>query len=557
MIINKITNIFTKTLLLAQDWAYSARYSTKYHLPRVREGRRLQVVVPFQGVFNGDTESAKTLGLITDLLTSNNIDFFVFTDSNHKFSIIVMSEEREKAINLVNGSKDSFLGYYYVKEGYTKNIDAPRLVSRLIDTNSSSNTGAIHIYRHIGTDNKKVIDGWSYAVSLEFWSHAEDLTKAQLSRAMDEAGILDEKATRGALIAPIQNGIAKVFVEEEQVFVDYQVGELKTKTLEIFTRNQLGCVNFPIDVVYTWVDGNDIDWQERYLAARSDDDPNYINNTMARYTDHEELRYSLRSIEMYAPWVRNIFIVTDRQRPKWLKNELGSKVKIIDHKDIFTDTSALPVFNSHAIESQIHHIKDLSEHYLYLNDDMMFASPTKPETFFYPNGVARVLPSAAPIGTGKPSHYESAPSSAGKNARDIVLQKFNVFTTNKYRHAPYPQIKSLAYQIEDENQTIIDKTMHSKFRSHEDIPFTSVLTQSYLLASGRGIQSPYRSVTINVSEAKSDQVIQALNGGSTNLVSVCLNESVTDDSDAIKVAERINEYLLTNYPFLSRWENDK
>jgi len=37
-----------------------------------------------------------------------------------------------------------------------------------------------------------------------------------------------------------------------------------------------------------------------------------------RFTDMNQMLYSLRSIEMYAPWIRNIFIVTNGQIPNWL-----------------------------------------------------------------------------------------------------------------------------------------------------------------------------------------------------------------------------------------------
>jgi hypothetical protein len=37
-----------------------------------------------------------------------------------------------------------------------------------------------------------------------------------------------------------------------------------------------------------------------------------------RWAVSQELRYSLRSVEKYAPWVRNIYIVTNGQIPYWL-----------------------------------------------------------------------------------------------------------------------------------------------------------------------------------------------------------------------------------------------
>ena len=65
-----------------------------------------------------------------------------------------------------------------------------------------------------------------------------------------------------------------------------------------------------IDLVYLWVDGNDPQW----LAKRSAFVGNVFENTevncKARYIDNEELRYSLRSAEKYAPWIRKIFFVT-------------------------------------------------------------------------------------------------------------------------------------------------------------------------------------------------------------------------------------------------------
>lgn len=51
----------------------------------------------------------------------------------------------------------------------------------------------------------------------------------------------------------------------------------------------------------------------------------------SRFEDNEELRYSLRSIEKHAPWVRNIFIVTNGQIPSWLNLD-NPRVKIVTHQ---------------------------------------------------------------------------------------------------------------------------------------------------------------------------------------------------------------------------------
>ena len=146
-------------------------------------------------------------------------------------------------------------------------------------------------------------------------------------------------------------------------------------------------VTFPIDIVYTWVDGNDEAWREkrnRYMpnAQNTAKAPNHMCE--ARWRENNELMYSLRSVERFAPWVNKIYIVTDGQRPAWLNDE-HPKIKVIDHTEIIPE-DALPVFSSHAIESCLHLIPNLSEHYIVGNDDTFFGAMTHPEDFFNADG---------------------------------------------------------------------------------------------------------------------------------------------------------------------------
>ncbi|XP_015338340.1 N-acetylglucosamine-1-phosphotransferase subunits alpha/beta isoform X1 [Marmota marmota marmota] len=101
----------------------------------------------------------------------------------------------------------------------------------------------------------------------------------------------------------------------------------------------------------------------------------------SRFEDNEELRYSLRSIERHAPWVRNIFIVTNGQIPSWLNLD-NPRVKIVTHQDVFRNLSHLPTFSSPAIESHIHRIEGLSQKFIYLNDDVMFGKDVWPDDFY-------------------------------------------------------------------------------------------------------------------------------------------------------------------------------
>ena len=104
-----------------------------------------------------------------------------------------------------------------------------------------------------------------------------------------------------------------------------------------------------------------------------------------RYRDNEELRYSLRSVFRFAPWVRNIYVVTANQVPSWI-NMAHPRLHMINHDEIFQNASKdLPTFSSPAIESNLHRIPGLSQKFIYFNDDVMLGAPTWPEDFHSPS----------------------------------------------------------------------------------------------------------------------------------------------------------------------------
>ncbi|KAJ3431364.1 hypothetical protein M0812_03044 [Anaeramoeba flamelloides] len=150
---------------------------------------------------------------------------------------------------------------------------------------------------------------------------------------------------------------------------------------------------YEFDVVYTWVNGSDPSHQKKMIETKLQYLEGFAamcNKTEAicdptafaknRWRDHDELKYSLRSIEKYVPWVRNIYIVTNGQVPSWV-NLKNPRIKIVTHAEIFSNQSHLPTFASPAIETHLHNISGISKHFIYLNDDFLFFSPIYPDTF--------------------------------------------------------------------------------------------------------------------------------------------------------------------------------
>jgi hypothetical protein len=134
---------------------------------------------------------------------------------------------------------------------------------------------------------------------------------------------------------------------------------------------------YPIDFVIIWVDGGDPEW----LAERNKYIPESNTDTRGcRYRDWDNLRYWFRGVEKFAPWVNNIYFVTWGHLPVWLDVN-NPKLKIIKHED-YIPAEYLPTFSANPIELNLHRIKDLSEHFVYFNDDMFLLKKTKREDFF-------------------------------------------------------------------------------------------------------------------------------------------------------------------------------
>ena len=143
----------------------------------------------------------------------------------------------------------------------------------------------------------------------------------------------------------------------------------------------------PIDAVYLWVDGDDAAHRKQREAFQSQgmSSSDSEDSRPLRFRNNDGLRYSLRSIQQHAPWIRTIYLVTDGQTPSWLAAE-HPRLRLVSHRDIFPNPSVLPCFNSCAIEWCLHRIPDLSDRFLYFNDDVFLGRDCGPCDFIEPDG---------------------------------------------------------------------------------------------------------------------------------------------------------------------------
>ena len=147
--------------------------------------------------------------------------------------------------------------------------------------------------------------------------------------------------------------------------------------------------DFPIDTVIAWVNGDDeahLNKMKPYLEKTENDWSD--NQFQTRFVQVDEIEFAVKSIIKFAPFIKRIFIVTDEQKPSFLKEyELNkpkdsAEVIIVDHTEIFTEPNLLPVFNCRPIETMFYNIPNLSEHFIYFNDDFSLLRKVEPSDFF-------------------------------------------------------------------------------------------------------------------------------------------------------------------------------
>lgn len=313
-------------------------------------------------------------------------------------------------------------------------------------------------------------------------------------------------------------------------------------------------VPFDVDLVYTWVDGADPEWAARLEATRGNaGDLNWHRAAAnrGRYADREELRYSLRSVWMYADFFRTIYIVTDRQVPSWLRDH--PRIRVVDHREIFGDAGRLPTFNSHAIESRLHHIDGLSEHFVYCNDDMFIGRRLSPHAFFHPNGLCKFLPSPFELDAGPASPDDNPAEVAGKNNRTLLRQRFPTLVTHKLRHAPYPLRRSVLLEMEQTYPEQFAATAASQFRSPRDYSVASSLSHYYGYVTGRAVPTYLTFAYVDISRPATRAVRSGLRSIARTRPQVfCINDV---DGDVPADHERIvRAFFESMYPTPSPFE---
>lgn len=240
--------------------------------------------------------------------------------------------------------------------------------------------------------------------------------------------------------------------------------------------NQNNKIEFPVDLVYLWVDGSDKEWLAKKELYLKNSGKILGNEAVAecRAKDNDELKMSLRCVEKYMPWINKIFIVTDNQIPKWL-DTTNPKIQVVFHKD-FMPEEILPTFNSASIEMYLHKIPNLSEHFIYANDDMFINQKLTPDFFFTKEGmpVIRLQKSIC-----KKLAEKSVYSYTILKMQELIKQEYGIF----YDLEPHHNLDTYTKSICSECENKFEYVTNNKFREKNDTQRS--LISLYALATGQ------------------------------------------------------------------------
>ncbi|SEB69910.1 stealth family protein [Rhodococcus koreensis] len=483
-----------------------------------RYGLRISTTTPHEA-------TAEDLLFVRSVLDDAGIGYLLVR-GNHTRPVLAVNWADRQALRtaLVAASADQ---PFYVKAVGTGR--APGLIA----DGTLSHTPAARILR-LFRPRLEPVSGLRYgaegAVQVELWSYTDDEIAAPAANALTRPVM----ARREAVPAVIERD-----------------GRSWPTVAGMFDLHPAD-VPFPIDLVFSWVDGSDTRWQvqrarrmRNYVVGDGDDSP-------ARYRQINELKYALRSVHMYAPWIRRIFVATDSPRPAWLADH--TRVIVVRSEEFFTDPSVLPTHNSHAVESQLHRIPGLAEHFLYANDDMFFGRAVAPQLFFTAGSVSRFIESGTRIGLGRNCPRRSGFENAARVNRVLLQQRFGVTITRHLEHTPVPLRRSVMAEMEEQFPREFAATAASPFRAAENISVTNSLYHYYALLTGRAV--PHTAAKVRYVDTTTVAGLRALGPllAKRNKDMFCLNDGSTPEVDLAVRTATVTEFLDRYYPIPAPWE---
>ncbi|MCU1402915.1 MAG: sugar phosphotransferase [Microbacteriaceae bacterium] len=462
---------------------------------------------------------------VRDALDNAGIEYLLVR-RDHDRPVLAIDQKRKGAL------ADALAEAFANEPFYSKSGDAPALLIADGRLSLSNKARVLRLFRPRIEPLGQLRYGAAHGVRLEFWEFGTD-----------------------TIVAPAENALMRrELLRSEAIDAVVELYGREWVTLDGMFSTHASDITFDIDMVFSWVDGTAIEFQraralrmQAYVVGEGDD-------SEARYRQIDELKYALRSVHLFAPWVRRIFIVTDSPAPRWLDEH--PDVTIVRSEEFFQNPDALPTHNSQAVESQLQHIPGLSEHFIYSNDDMFFGRPVSPDMFFSPGGITKFIEATTRIGLGESDPTRSGFENAARVNRRLLQTRFGRFTTRHLEHAATPLRKSVLLEMEREFAEDFNRTAASVFRSSTDVSVTNSLYHYYALLTGRAVvqeqaRVKYIETTLQASMKEMDQLLKQ-----RSYDFFCLNDGSLPEIEVEQRTTAVLAFLDRYFAIPAPWERE-
>lgn len=327
--------------------------------------------------------------------------------------VAVGSEHRDEAARaLASGNSAPHLRVQILR---SREVDTTPIAERslalasLASATLADDVMVLRVFAWHDTTPDTLTYGPQYACDVEFWPVGAD----------------------GWRVAPRPNAFASRLSPE--LFEPVTVGSA-ARTLPVARGVRdlvtLDDIDFPIDAVVVWRADDVTSWPVR---------PAHRTGVPA----DEMLRFTLRSLDMYAPWLRRVHLVTDSSPPSYV---VPDERLVVVGPDLPVDHGAI---DDPSIDV-VSRLDALAEHFVYLDGTSLLVDDVPPDMFFTPAGQIKVLPALVVSPIGPVTSVDDAHDAGVKRAAELVERAYARRARRATRRAPHALTRSLVRRALDE-----------------------------------------------------------------------------------------------------------
>lgn len=430
-----------------------------------------------------------------DVLKPSTYDFLDYIEEHDIFQIYEFNKTYEKNFIKIPNYNSSFRMYYYINQIPNNNYVIYDKIYKLSLLKNNSIKFIVH-------------EKSFYYFNLLAFSYAKDLLY------INSYGVMHND--KGPKVKFYNNIFQEAIIFRKIIAANKNITK---KIIEDMNK---------VDYVFPYVTSDDEYWKQLYTLSLSGKETQFEAG-IQRFRDNGLLKYLLRSLEKYLPWINKLhmIVMSDSQVPKWINRE---NVNIIYHSD-FIPKKYLPTFSSSLIETFLPFIPSVEEKFIYGNDDLIPCRHLSKSLFFRGN-----IPC---YNINIRDYFETAPGDTlRRNAYNLIMEKKQDKRVSTTQHSTISYRKSLIQNCFYKYKKRILNSL-SKFREEKNL-------NQYMYAFYQMIEETIFNIHQNIGLyiVKPTNIEKILVKNFNKFDFICLNDELEmSEKDWFKILSKFEQLL--------------